>query len=260
MAGFVFHELSESQEVQLRPARAELAALRFQRAALRLALALKQNFNPYQPRLPAGQPGGGQWANSGTNAVARAARTGEPGASGDVTIAMTPKQRDAARRKFVLAGQGGNFFVMPNPTANSNAPWYAEASQSLVGTYNDGIIFAAEREKVDPDLIRSIMYVETTQGHYFGLGPVLDDLGRSKTILPMNIHANLWSDLGSRADLSLPFNNIVAGAKILKGIAGNLASPSIEVIATLYNALDATKVSDYGARVAAIYKERPWLK
>lgn len=43
-------------------------------------------------------------------------------------------------------------------------------------------------------------------------------------------------------------------------MAANVDSPSVEVIATLYNALDATKISDYGARAAEIYQERPWLK
>jgi hypothetical protein len=63
MAGFVFHELSESTQARLAPVRAELAALRFQRAGLQLMFALKQNFNPDQPRVPAGQSGGGRWTN-----------------------------------------------------------------------------------------------------------------------------------------------------------------------------------------------------
>jgi soluble lytic murein transglycosylase-like protein len=129
-----------------------------------------------------------------------------------------------------------------------------------VGTYNDGIVFASEKEGVDPDLIRATMYIETTQGYYFGLGSHLDQAGLSKTILPMNINPDLWSDLGTRDQLDQPYNNIAAGAKILKGIVGNLTSPSIEAVATLYNALSATQVSDYGARAAAVYNERPWLK
>ena len=44
----------------------------------------------------------------------------------------------------------------------------------------------------------------------------LDKLGASKTILPMNIYASLWPSLGARAELSMPFSNILAGAKILK--------------------------------------------
>lgn len=39
----------------------QLAALAFDAKMLRLALALKANFDPNQPRVPAGQPDGGQW-------------------------------------------------------------------------------------------------------------------------------------------------------------------------------------------------------
>ena len=104
------------------------------------------------------------------------------------------------------------------------------------------------------------MYVETTQGHYFGASEYLDMWGLSKTILPMNIYAALWPELGTREDLSNPFANILAGAKILKGIEVNLSMPDFATIGTLYNALGATKVSDYGARAAAVYKQKPWLK
>jgi uncharacterized phiE125 gp8 family phage protein len=103
-------------------------------------------------------------------------------------------------------------------------------------------------------------YGDAGDGYYVGVGPQLDQAGLSKTILPMNINPNFWSDLGTRAQLNEPLNNIVAGAKILKGITENLNSPSVEAVATLYNALSATKVSDYGARAGAIYRSRPWLK
>jgi len=171
---------------------------------------------------------------------------------------MTPKERDSARRADVLKGGGGDFFVAPNPSANPNAPSYEDPLKSQVGTYDKEIELVAARENVDPDLIRTIMYIETTHGQYFGLAPLADALGISKTILPMNIYASLWGKLGSRSDLEIPINNITAGAKILKGIIGNLAEPSVAVVATLYNALDATSVSDYGARAAAVYKTRPW--
>lgn len=54
-------------------------------------------------------------------------------------------------------------------------------------------------------------------------------------------------------------NNIRAGARMLKNIIGNFQSPaSIATIATLYNDSTATRVTDYGARVASIYETRPW--
>jgi len=41
--------------------RARLDGLRLQTAAVRLQLHIKANFNPNQPRISAGQSGGGQW-------------------------------------------------------------------------------------------------------------------------------------------------------------------------------------------------------
>jgi hypothetical protein len=43
--------------------RARLDGLRLQTAAVRLQLAIKANFNPNQPRISAGQSGGGRWTN-----------------------------------------------------------------------------------------------------------------------------------------------------------------------------------------------------
>ena len=43
--------------------RARLDGARLLTAAVRLQLAIKANFNPNQPRIPAGQSGGGRWTN-----------------------------------------------------------------------------------------------------------------------------------------------------------------------------------------------------
>jgi len=43
--------------------RADHAALRVEEAWLELMLALRAAFNPNQPRIPAGRPGGGQWTD-----------------------------------------------------------------------------------------------------------------------------------------------------------------------------------------------------
>lgn len=238
----------------------DLAALQMKWALVKLMY----KYSPNQPRTPAGCHEGGRWCRPGAQATAngsglRSVIQDANAQSKDKTLGMSFSDRDKARRAFVLQDGGGDFYVAPNPSANPDAPWYADPSKSTVGIYNDGIIYAANKEGVDPDLIRSIMYVETTQGYYLGLGTIMDKVGLSKTILPMNIYASLWSALGSRNELNDPLYNIIAGAKILKGIQANLAEPDIVTVATLYNALAATKVSDYGARVAAVYKDKPWL-
>lgn len=77
----------------------------------------------------------------------------------------------------------------------------------------------------------------------------------------MNVHAKVWRELGyTRSDLEDPRTNIEAGAMLLKRIIDRLPDASIRRIGTLYNNLSARKISDYGARLEAIYREKPWLK
>lgn len=75
----------------------------------------------------------------------------------------------------------------------------------------------------------------------------------------MNVNVEYWKDLGfSRGDLRDPETNIQVGIALLKRIKKQVLDGDIKKIATLYNNLGTTKVSDYGARVASIYKERSW--
>ena len=131
---------------------------------------------------------------------------------------------------------------------------------SHVKDYEAEIKLVSLEVGIDPDLIRAIMYMETTHGDYGGAGPLFDLLGISKSILPMNINVRFWGDaFGPRANLEVPLNNIRAGATILSGIIANLpATASVAEIATLYNSLSATMVSDYGARTEAVFKSRLW--
>jgi Transglycosylase SLT domain len=98
--------------------------------------------------------------------------------------------------------------------------------------------------------------LETTQGPYDR-----EDFGFEKTIHPMNVDAEYWKDLGfSREDLRDPEKNIQAGVKFLKRIQDRMPNASVAKVATIYNNLGARKVSDYGARVEQILKEKPWKK
>ena len=103
------------------------------------------------------------------------------------------------------------------------------------------------------------MYLETTHGYY---DKIISPFNLNDSILPMNINTTFWGDtFGTRNSLKEPYNNIKAGALLIKGIEISLdPNTSIAKIASLYNNLKATKVSDYGARVAKIYEEKPWEK
>jgi hypothetical protein len=56
-----------------------------------------------------------------------------------------------------------------------------------------------------------------------------------------------------------PALNIRAGADMLLRIQANVSpGTSIAQTATLYNNINATMVSDYGARVQQLYLSKPW--
>lgn len=276
MAGFVFWKTeAEIAAERARAARvhAGIAAARMRLSGAQLCLLLKNNFNPNQPRVPAGQPGGGKWTNGGgldgdyvqVAQNAGAARNNQkPLTEAEIdrmrfaSDAERVAARGAARKPFVLSGKGSLFWVTPNASANSNAPLNEIPLASGVDKYNGEIEDAAKKERVDPDLIRTIVYVETTHGWYDALA-----MGRNDTILPMNVSVENWGkSLGlSRSDLEKPAINIEAGTKILKGIIGNLPDKApVSVIATLYNVLGAPQVNNYGARAQKIFQIRPWKK
>jgi len=183
-----------------------------------------------------------------------------PGNAPSAVEPLNRELRNQKRKEAIIAGEGGSFSVAPNPNANPNAPWYEHLVRSPVRDYANLTEQVANEEGVDPDLIRAVMFLESTHGHYGGVGPMRDGLGISSTILPMNVNVDYWGDsFGSRSELNKPLNNIRAGTRMLKNIIGNFQSPaSIATIGTLYNDSRATKVSDYGARLDAIYKTRPW--
>jgi hypothetical protein len=57
-------------------------------------------------------------------------------------------------------------------------------------------------------------------------------------------------------------NLCLAPFAALAGIQNNLKPEdrTVAEIATLYNKLSATQVTDYGARVSTIYTAKPWIE
>jgi soluble lytic murein transglycosylase-like protein len=188
-----------------------------------------------------------------------------------------------ARRQSILENSPALFSIEENSAASGTAPIYRApfVGQLLVRKYDHEIEEAAARAGVDPDLLRAIMFVEESQGNYGGLGWLADALGRSSSILPMNVKPKLWSgllndgvgysrryveaghDKGRVVDqgrnvLNDPRFNIRVGAILLKRIQERLADPGIRNVATLYNGLGKSTVSDYGAQVEKVYRDRSW--
>jgi len=121
------------------------------------------------PHSPSGPP------EHGKEATAASSPTDAPDDSGE------------ARRRDILNSGGGNFIVTDNPKANDEAPFIEWPKESRVHLYGKEIDRAAKETGVDADLIRAIMFMETTHGYYDG---ALDMIGKNKSILPMNINVD----------------------------------------------------------------------
>jgi len=80
-------------------------------------------------------------------------------------------------------------------------------------SFNSGL-YTVKIQGVDPDLVKAIIYMETTHGYYDAL---VEPFDKNTSILPMNIRSGYWKQLGySRKELKNPALNIEAGIYLLK--------------------------------------------
>jgi len=167
------------------------------------------------------------------------------------------KESSGDRKKAILENKPIGFTIEENFQADGKKPFYRIKAFEEV-TKNESIIIKnAEKSKVDPDLIKAVIYLETTQGWYDRLK---SDTSK-KSIRPMNIHVKHWENLGyNRKDLMNPEKNIEAGTILLKRISDNVSNNDVEKIGSLYNSLGSKNISNYGAQLKKIYEEKPWIK
>ena len=162
------------------------------------------------------------------------------------------------RKNAILEDKNKNFKVVKNNDINGKKPWYELGFFSGVKENESIIEHESKQAGVNPDLVKAIVYLETTHGYYDRLYTTFDV---NKTIRPMNVHTTYWKDLGySREELQNPRNNIKAGVKLLKRIQKNMPNATEEEIASVYKDLDARQVNTYGKRVKQLMKERPWAE
>lgn len=181
------------------------------------------------------------------------------------------------KRAFLSNTSDSTIFpVNWNPYATDEMPWYERSEFSTVGRYDSVIEEAAKMKEIDPDILRAIMYIETTHGFYEHClnnfytdavmrGEEIEGVGKLffpglKSFQPMNINHRYWGNsFGTIENLKKPTYNILVAAEFVKRLSkfvGN--SGDIERIATLYNHLGAQQISDYGKRVGKIYRQKLW--
>jgi hypothetical protein len=162
-----------------------------------------------------------------------------------------------SRKQSILHDFLMKFNVNSNSKASGEKPIYELHSMSDVAKYKHEIENAARKWNVDKDIIKAIMYMETTHGYYDSLPALIEE---NDSILPMNIFSDYWSDIGyNRKKLKEIKNNINAGAYLLSKLSKRVNPYSIEALASLYQDLGAIRVTDYGARVKQIYINKLWI-
>jgi soluble lytic murein transglycosylase-like protein len=156
------------------------------------------------------------------------------------------------------------FTVQKDTKADPESPWYEDVStaEEAFEKYDIFITKAAQKHKIDPDLVRAIMWAENTRGGYMGVGYRLDDIKVSKTIMPMNMYRDIWFSLISqdKTDLYDPEKNIEAGTILLKRIQARIINPTPEKIAAVWEYIGAEKTGNYPAYIGKVYREKPWIE
>ena len=163
------------------------------------------------------------------------------------------------RHRSIIENGEGKIYVQENKSAKGKAPLHAFPSvgRSQIAIFDRLIEVEARRQRVDPDLVRAIVYVENSQGWY---GKPFEAFG-VKSYLPMNIRPDIWAPLGfAGKDYLVPKKNIRVGVTLIRRIRDRIEGPTIAKIATLYNSLSQDRVTDYGARVAEVYRRKLWEK
>jgi hypothetical protein len=162
-----------------------------------------------------------------------------------------------SRKESVLHDFLMKFHVKGNPSVKGGKPIYELDSMSDVAKHSHAILSEAERHGVDPDFVKAIMYMETTHGYYDVIPALVD---KNTSILPMNVRSGYWNDIGfTRSELKKVKNNISAGVYLIKKLSERVTPYSIEGLASLYQDLGATEVTEYGARVKQIYDRKLWI-
>ncbi len=70
------------------------------------------------------------------------------------------------RKKSIIENTLAEFIVEENPNADGKKPWYELSSQEQVTKNEKFISDAAQKYNLDADLVRAIVYMESTHGSY----------------------------------------------------------------------------------------------
>lgn len=134
--------------------------------------------------------------------------------------------------------------------------------KDVVRKYDREIMRHSQKNNMDPDLVRAVMYAENARGHKFGLNSVADSMRLSESVMPMNIQKNRWSDLVGKKpdDMYDADNNIETATVLLSRIRNRVEKPTPEKIGSLWHSLAREETDEFGEFIGQAYREKPWAK
>lgn len=195
--------------------------------------------------------GGGSrsaWADSDYGDLG-SAWNGIPGSGGSGAGRSAVSAEDL--RQQVVHGSSGQITVLANSGARPDpSVWFTDSSTQLVTRYRDLITAAAARHGVDADLLRAVVWMESTQ------------YSQAPGTLTGDCTLNGWAtDLGLPPDyLRRPDVVIESTAWVLSELGNRVPAGRPEQVASAFRDPGAGRVNDYGAGVAFFWQHRPWLR
>ncbi len=172
----------------------------------------------------------------------------------DPLVLKTEKERRAA----IVNNEPGRIHIEQGD-AKAWKPALEPLGQHMVQKYGDAVDRIAKEEGAEPDHVRTLMFTENARGHKFGGDYLMDAIGKSSSVHPMNINPTLWGGLGiDKESAHDPETNIRAASRLIKRTWDRLDEPNIAKLATAYQGLGQDSVSEYGAYAQKVYDERRW--
>ncbi len=158
----------------------------------------------------------------------------------------------------ILKNKPLSLTVRKNPKANG---WIGISflGNNAVLNYGEKIEKYSKKHKVDPDLVKAIIFTEHSRGHKYGLDIIADYLDKSTSRRPMNIQKK-WIKLIDNNEESW-YNedkNIEAGIILINRLYKAIENPTAEKVGILWNGTWKNKVSDFGNYVGKQYEKKEW--
>ncbi|TQR64457.1 hypothetical protein [Acinetobacter sp. RF14B] len=164
-----------------------------------------------------------------------------------------------SRQESIIYNIKFYFYVQENNKLKQDTVWYEISYFQEVTDNINSIDSSSKKFSIDPELLKSIIYMESTHGYYDAVFEVIPSkIKENKSIRPTNINVEAWPMLFTREEANNVVTNIDTGAYMLKLISERVPDKDILKIASLYNSTNAKFVLQYGLEVKKFYERKPW--